>query len=224
MIEFIHLKHFSILCEKGSECDAFLYTETELRKWSQENFPGAFDANSKLPKLFSDYQMFEWHERQAGYVVNQQRTYEYFGLSWALPFWDAELMEFYQNVPFELQYGQKLYFDYLSNWNYRGLFDEGRRPYNPWPKYRKSVLFIARLGWCLGGERAKALIYRSLYYFSDQYFLYQFFGWKNYISLLPYSRNVIGQVTLEYLVHLKQKLACTELNKFEKLHVKTRSD
>ena len=223
LIEFIHTKHFSILSEKGDEYHSNSSTEMVLRKWAQENFPGAFDANSKLSKLFSDYQMFEWHERQAGYVVNQQRTYEYFGLSWALPFWDAELMEFYQDVPFELQYGQKLYFDYLSNWNYGGLFDEGRRPYNPWPKYRTLVVFTARLGWCLGGESAKALIYRFLYYFSDQYYLYQFFGWKNYLSLLPYSRNVIAQVSLEYLVLLKRKLACSKLNEFEKLHMKTRS-
>ena len=65
LIEFIHTKHFSILSEKGDEYHSNSSTEMELRKWAQENFPGAFDANSKLSKLFSDYQMFEWHERQA---------------------------------------------------------------------------------------------------------------------------------------------------------------
>ena len=133
---------------------------------------------------------------------------------------DAELMQFYQDVLLSFNM-VKNYFEYLSEIMEAYLMKGADHIIHGLNIGR--LLYSARLGWCLGGESAKALIYRFLYYFSDQYYLYQFFGWKNYLSLLPYSRNVIAQVSLEYLVLLKRKLACSKLNEFEKLHMKTRS-
>ena len=49
------------------------------------------------------YETWDWQERQAKYIVNSVRVYDQFRLDWWLPLWDAEFMEFWQNVPLILR-------------------------------------------------------------------------------------------------------------------------
>jgi len=47
------------------------------------------------------YECWEWQERQAKAIVNTVRIYDFWGCDWWLPFWDAEIMNFWKSVPFE---------------------------------------------------------------------------------------------------------------------------
>jgi asparagine synthase (glutamine-hydrolysing) len=61
------------------------------------------------------YSCWEWQERQAKFIVNSVRAYEFFGLSWWLPWWDAEVLAFWEKVPFELLNGRQFYKDYVRS-------------------------------------------------------------------------------------------------------------
>jgi hypothetical protein len=57
-------------------------------------------------------EMWNADERQAKYMINSVRTYEFVGSRWRT-LWDYEFMDFFLRVPIELRYGEKLYLDCL---------------------------------------------------------------------------------------------------------------
>lgn len=57
-------------------------------------------------------------ERQAKYIINSCKLWEFFGFSYLIPLWDAELADFFAALPFELRLNKKLYDNVL-----RGFFD-----------------------------------------------------------------------------------------------------
>ena len=40
-----------------------------------------------------------------------------------LPLWDSEFVKFWTTVPLDLRYKQNLYKKYLTDWNYRDIFE-----------------------------------------------------------------------------------------------------
>lgn len=58
-------------------------------------------------------QYWEWQERQAKFIVNSVRVYEFWKRAWWLPWWDAEFMEFWKTVPLKLRLNQALYIQYV---------------------------------------------------------------------------------------------------------------
>ncbi len=64
---------------------------------------------------FADtFEKWDWQERQAKYIVNSVRVYEFFGHDWWLPLWDAEFMDFWHNVPLSLRRKRHWYLDYVK--------------------------------------------------------------------------------------------------------------
>jgi asparagine synthase (glutamine-hydrolysing) len=59
------------------------------------------------------YECWELQERQAKFICNALRVYESFGHEWRLPWYDAELMDFWSRVPIELRTGRALYLEYV---------------------------------------------------------------------------------------------------------------
>lgn len=51
---------------------------------------------------------FDWQERQAKFIVNNVRAYEFLGFRWRLPLWDRELVAWWKTVPYEHRLGRKL--------------------------------------------------------------------------------------------------------------------
>ena len=51
---------------------------------------------------------FDWQERQAKFIVNNVRAYEFLGYRWRLPLWDRELVSWWKTVPYEHRLGRKL--------------------------------------------------------------------------------------------------------------------
>lgn len=60
------------------------------------------------------YHFWEWKERQAKYIANSVRVYEYFGYEWKLPFWDRRLIEFWDRVPADLRKDRYIFFKYME--------------------------------------------------------------------------------------------------------------
>lgn len=65
------------------------------------------DAASALEK-------WEWQERQAKFIINSTRAYEFWGYDWRIPLWDTSMMDFWSRVPLAWRIGKKLYADHLE--------------------------------------------------------------------------------------------------------------
>jgi len=67
-----------------------------------------------LPAACAIYESWEWGERQAKFLANSVRGYDFWGLDWWLPYWDKQFIGFWSNVPFELKKNRKLYKSYIN--------------------------------------------------------------------------------------------------------------
>ena len=87
------------------------------------------------PVLCDLSEFWEWQERQANYMVNSVRVYEYWGYEWRIPLWDMELVQFWKSVPAHLRADRKLYNTYVDR--YQDLPVSGANS----PKLRKFNYF-----------------------------------------------------------------------------------
>ena len=67
-------------------------------------------------------EFLEYQNRQAKYVINAQRIYEFYNLNWQLPLWDKLFIKFWEGVPLKYKIQQKLYKDTLSALNMGGVW------------------------------------------------------------------------------------------------------
>lgn len=68
-----------------------------------------FDNTIIEPSDFQEY--FNWQERQAKYIVNHIRVYEYLGLRYWLPYWDKEIVDFWKRIPQTYRCSRRIFFD-----------------------------------------------------------------------------------------------------------------
>src|SRR5690606_5966945 len=68
-----------------------------------------------------NFENWNLKERQAKFIVNSCRMYEYFGYEYYLPLWDKELVSFFENVSFEQRLSQKLYIETLFKYYFNSM-------------------------------------------------------------------------------------------------------
>lgn len=73
--------------------------------------------------LSREFEWFNVKERQAKFIVNSVRAYEFIGHEWLIPLWDNSQFEFWSTVPVELRYDRKLYFECVHD-NIRSTNDK----------------------------------------------------------------------------------------------------
>lgn len=69
------------------------------------------DARVSAQKFASLYEQWDWRERQAKYIINSVRAYEFFGCDWWLPLWDREFLAFWAKVPLQLRKHRRWYIE-----------------------------------------------------------------------------------------------------------------
>lgn len=62
----------------------------------------------------SAFESWDVQERQAKFIVNSVRVYEFWDYDWALPFWDKSFLDFWSIVPLDFRVGRKLYIEYVT--------------------------------------------------------------------------------------------------------------
>jgi len=60
------------------------------------------------------FECWDWQERQAKFIVNSCRVYEFWGYDWRIPLWNNEMMDFWARVPLGLRVGKRLYDGFLE--------------------------------------------------------------------------------------------------------------
>lgn len=104
------------------------------------------------PVLCDLSEFWEWQERQANYMVNSVRVYEYWGFEWRIPLWDKELVQFWKSVPAPLRADRKLFNSYLERYQKLPV-SEANSPKIRKLNYFKNPLVNTRYG-RFGGKTA----------------------------------------------------------------------
>lgn len=166
-------------------------------------FPFPRRDSMTMDHIMSDYESWEFQERQTKLVINGQRIYDYFRLRWALPFWENEMLDFWSQIPFHLKKSQHLYVSYLKKYNYCGVYDALRAVVNPWIFRYTWIPWIARVLGIFFGAEAKKKYYRRMYYYSCEHSQYAYHGRRHYLSHYCQARNVVSLDANQYLSDLK---------------------
>jgi asparagine synthase (glutamine-hydrolysing) len=102
---------------------------------------------------------WDWQERQAKKIVNSVRVYEFWGYSWRIPLWDAEMMDWWERVD-PLRDGTVLYDTYVRRQG-RAL---GLPPRRSQPAARKLRSLLRGVVDRIGGlHHARATIHWNEY-------------------------------------------------------------
>ncbi|MFZ5825020.1 MAG: asparagine synthase-related protein [Bacillota bacterium] len=99
--------HYSLLPSHAEDCQVKV-----LRDRLASTLKG-FNALGGTQDGANFFEYFDWQERQAKFIVNSVRVYEFWGYDWWLPFWDAAFMEFWSRVPLSLRINKSLYDSYV---------------------------------------------------------------------------------------------------------------
>lgn len=103
---------------------------------------GKIDEN----QIYAIFEKMEFEDRQIKYVINGQRTYEYFGYEWRLPLWDSLYLDFWQSLGIEYKMGQKLYKEELINTNWANIWKEFTiNPKNTFPYSINLIRFFLKV-------------------------------------------------------------------------------
>lgn len=135
---------------------------------------------------FSAFELSEFENRQAKYVVAGQRAYEFFGYEWRLPLWDRQLVEFWRRMPLAAKFQQKLYRTALEEANWGGVWgDDWRFSHTIVPRWIRPLRALTKA--------ASAPFGRERWHRVEK----QVFGWimdpiLNY-SIVPYSRVLLDR-------------------------------
>ena len=194
LIEAIVGKHYSLwrslkTPENLARIEARILEDLDLKR----------DAKPSVQELAAHYERWEYQERQSKYIVNGQRIYDFLGLNWALPWWDREYVEFWQNVPASTKAGKALYLRYLDDYDYKGLF----RAFKPhvwyWPGATKAILPMARLIRLSLGYEMRNRFLNAMRYFGMYRHLYAPYGFLDVLRRSQDLRNPLSLLVLTWL-------------------------
>lgn len=194
MYRYIFDKHFSLW--KNLKTPEI---EEKIKEHIQDLLLPYSEDLSKKDNFIRQYESFEWQERQCKMVVNGQKAYDFFGYDWRLPLWDKELMDFFESLPWEYKYKQKLFKSYLKKWNYKGVFDFMSAEPEMWSAEQFWIKWMARAIGIVKSREEKSDFYKKMSYYSDSHWQYALFGKEIYNKHYKNIRNMISLAVLKHL-------------------------
>ena len=69
---------------------------------------------TRLPDNACAFELWDVSQRQAKFIINSLRVYEFWNYDWWMPFWDYEYMNFWNGVPLTYRKQKYLYDTYIS--------------------------------------------------------------------------------------------------------------
>lgn len=181
------------------------YSDAERQEFSkliQEKL-GTDNGAYRGQKLANLYEFWEAEERQAKYVVNGQRSYDYIGLQWRLPLWDRELFNFWRAVPYRFKISQSLYKAYLRATDYCGMFRDREFPVENFHGWGRAIFPVARTMGLLAGQNAKNQTYRLAAYFGKYSNHYAPYGFGVHLRDFRRLQSPLGRYAETLLTELR---------------------
>jgi len=151
--------------------------------------------------------------RQAKFIVNSVRIYEFFGFEWRIPLWDSELMDFWLRIPLKYRIKKELYDEYL----FERLFKEYDISFNK--NENKKIKKNSSLGKIKSTIKKVRFLYRMalkilfirkylLDYYNNSMNWYGIVSYYKYLKTMPLNGNInsiLTKITIENLRENKQK-------------------
>jgi len=172
--------------------------ETHIRKTL--GLPPGDDSMLEPEQAIGLWERFEYEGRQARYIINGQRSYEFLSLRWALPLWDGEMVRFWRDVPIAQKRDQHLYRQTWRDWNYRNVFTLPTRKVTAWSRPVSAGLIPLSIATRLvAGRRRRDRWMTYARYFDRFGNHYQAFGWKHFRRHAADARNPAAFYTRAWL-------------------------
>jgi len=143
------------------------------------------------------YELWEWQERQCKRVINGQRIYDFYGLSWELPLWADEYLYYWESIPLKYKFERYLFRRYLEKKDFYGLFKKYKPIQSRWPGKLIFIQFIGNGVKILFGEKLSRKYYQYLDYFSHYSNFYAPFSYLEYIRVCQNYKGALpffGQI------------------------------
>ncbi len=118
--------------------------------------------------LHGFFECLEYLGRQSKYIVNMQRSYDFYGYSWRMPLWSNQMLDYWKGVPRVYKIDQDLYKSVLSENNWGAVWHD--IPVNSGEinsTTLKSMRFISKMLYFPFGKDAWHSFERNVF----QYFL-----------------------------------------------------
>jgi asparagine synthase (glutamine-hydrolysing) len=141
------------------------------------------DISSYGDNMFGYFETLEYLQRQSKYVVNMQRSYDFYGFEWRMPLWDELAMDFWEGVELRDKLGQSFYTEALRHFNWGGVWKDV--PINNYsnkvhPYWIRPVRNFLKLFFMASEKDAwRQFEKNKLFYFMDD---------ASNMAIVPYSR------------------------------------
>lgn len=116
LIEEIMNKHLSVLNWKYNKSD----NRKNVCKKNIYDVIGNLNDHMCSDEFIQHYEHFNWKERQAKFICNAVRAYEFYNIKWCMPLWDKELIEIWTHISPKRRFKRELYCNYVK-WLYPDL-------------------------------------------------------------------------------------------------------
>lgn len=184
-------KHFGLFPKLVASRDFRKIVEAELRSQIGNHAETINDLISALDVL-------EFYERQSKWVINGQRSADFFGCMWDLPLWNPEFVEFFEGVTYQDRVNQACFKSYLKDFDPFCLFQaDVARP--KWTGTGSLAIPVARLVGLLLGSNAKTTAYRYFAYYGINHDQFSVYSLSDFLRVAPSLRNIISLHALTFI-------------------------
>lgn len=135
LVDAIYDKHYSLYCNFSGKI------KREVRK----RIIGNSTTTLTSVEFADSYELQDWRNRQAKFIVNSVRVYDYCGFSWWLPFWDRRCFEFWRTVPLEYRYERNLYNEYVDLLSERYNINVCKKKNTKWFYFVRKISLLRNL-------------------------------------------------------------------------------
>lgn len=185
LVDSIYKKHYSLWDWK----DKFNQYNTEFEKKIYNNIKIKDTMTSE--EAASLFEEWDWKERQAKFICNSVRVYEYFGYEWRLPLWDNELMDYWSKIDLQKRYMRKLYEKYDDQY-----FKELNRKIS-----EKSI--VAKVLYKAKNNRITRKISKRVVYRNSPLQMYGICGYEEFNNLKLDSQSINSLIVKTSLDEMK---------------------
>jgi asparagine synthase (glutamine-hydrolysing) len=93
----------------------------------ENNYKHLKDSYNTDIKICDFAYYYEFINRQSKYVIQGQKTFEYYGYDWRMPLWDSKMIVFWSTVPNNYKNKQFLYKSTIKRYNYSNAWNESHQ-------------------------------------------------------------------------------------------------
>lgn len=201
-------KHYGLAPLKFFETSRLIWAERIRDRMERDGITAAWQYADVFEK-------WDWQERQAKYICNSIRVYEFFGFSWWMPFWDKEFIYFWQNTPLKLRKNRQWYNNYVAlNFETQvntQTFQSLKNASDTFFIKKKTIDFLAK-HYLLAEARAIKSYAKKLFFFKTKEIFY-----KSHFVLTGYDYETVLKLEKKgyYVLGIFAKIFFDDLIKYK---------